>query len=88
MNGISKYKKIYKEEIENDFTDLYKQLKREYISNEERLERLNEYIDNKLDHFGKVGGGLRNKCVGKEGYILSKKVEYKIWKKIIFLLKS
>ena len=53
MNGIRKYKKIYKEEIENDFNDLYKKLKREYISNEERLERLNEYTDNKLDHFGK-----------------------------------
>ena len=66
MNGIRKYKKIYKEEIENDFNDLYKKLKREYISNEERLERLNEYTDNKLDHFGKVGGRLRNKWDGKK----------------------
>ena len=85
MNGIRKYKKIYEEEIENDFNDLYKKLKREYISNEERLERLerlNGYTNNKLDHFDKVGERLRNKWIGKEGYILSKKVEYKIWKKI------
>ena len=85
MNGIRKYKKIYEEEIENDFNDLYKKLKREYISNEERLERLerlNGYPNNKLDHFDKVGERLRNKWIGKEGYILSKKVEYKIWKKI------
>ena len=27
MNGIRKYKKIYEEEIENDFNDLYKKLK-------------------------------------------------------------
>ena len=52
MNGIRKYEKKYKEEIENGFNDLYKKLKREYISNEERLKRLNEYADNKLDHFG------------------------------------
>ena len=40
---LGNMKKIYKEEIENGFNDLYKKLKREYISNEERLERLNEY---------------------------------------------
>jgi hypothetical protein len=27
-------------------------------------------------------GAITNKWVGKEGYILSKKIEYKIWKKI------
>ncbi|MAJ52305.1 MAG: hypothetical protein CMB82_11945 [Flammeovirgaceae bacterium] len=82
MDGIRKYKRIFKEEIENSFNDLYKNLKREYISNDKRLERLKEYTDNKLNHFGKVDGRVLNKWVGKEGYILSKKIEYKIWKKI------
>ena len=82
MNGIRKYKKIYREEIENNFNELYKNLKRKYISNEERLERLKDYADNKLDHFGELEGAVTNKWVGKDGYILSKKVEYKIWKKI------
>ena len=82
MNGIRKYKKIYREEIENNFNELYKSLKRKYISNEERLERLKDYADNKLDHFGELEGAVTNKWVGKDSYILSKKVEYKIWKKI------
>jgi len=82
MNGIRKYKKIYREEIENDFNELYKNLKREYISNEERLDRLKDYADNKLYHLGELEGAVANKWVGKEGYILSKRVEYKIWKKI------
>ena len=82
MNGIRKYKKIYREEIENDFNELYKNLKTKYISNEERLERLKDYADNKLDYFGGLDGAVTNNWIGKKGYILSKKVEYKIWKKI------
>lgn len=76
MEGIRKYKEIYKNGIELEFDDLYKKLKKEEISNEERLKIL---VDNKLWKVGKVAGVVRNEWKNKEGYILSKKIEYIIW---------
>ena len=82
MEGIRKYKEIYKQGIELEFDDLYKKLKKEEISNEERLKRLKRLVDNSLYYIGKVGGIVRNEWINKEGYILSKQIEYIIWNKI------
>ncbi len=82
MEGIRKYKEIYKNGIELGFTDLYNELKKEDISKKERLKRLKILVDNNLWKLGKVGGVERNEWINKEGYILSKKIEYIIWEKI------
>ena len=79
MEGIRKYKEIYKQGIELGFVDLYNKLKKEEISNEERLKRLEILIDNNLWKLGKSGGVVHNEWKNKEGYILSKKIECIIW---------
>ena len=79
MEGIRKYKEIYKQGIELGFVDLYNKLKKEEISNEERLKRLEILIDNNLWKLGKSGGVVHNEWKNKEGYILSKEIECIIW---------
>jgi hypothetical protein len=79
MEGIRKYKEIYKNGIELGFTDLYNELKKEDISKKERLKRLKILVGNNLWKLGKSGGVVYNEWKNKEGYILSKQIEYIIW---------
>ena len=82
MEGIRKYKEIYKIRIEECFDRYYNGYKKEEISNEERLKRLKSLINKKIWWVGKSGGVVRNEWVNKGGYIISKVAEYSVWSKI------
>ena len=82
MEGIRKYAEIYKNGIHLGFANLYNDLKKEDISNNDRLKKIKGLVDNNLYHIGKVGGVVRKKWINKQGYILSKQIEYIIWNKI------
>ena len=82
MEGIRKYKEIYKNGIEISFDRYYNGYKKEEISNEERLKRLKSLINKKIWWVGKSGGVVRNEWVNKGGYIISKVAECRVWKEI------
>ena len=83
MEGIRKYKKIYKNSISIGFDRYYNGYKKEEISNEKRCKRL-EGLRNKNIYWVGARGSIdvRNSYINKGGYIISKVAECRVWKEI------
>ena len=82
MEGFYKYKEIYKKEIEDFYAKHYESLKKQKMSNEERIDSLNGLKKKEIKFVGALGSSeVRLSWINKKGYVISKYAEYRVWKK-------